>query len=415
MSVSSVARIGGTAAAAVALLAGLAGCGPRDARAQDAPEGPPSVTVARPLERQIVDWDDYVGRFEASQRVEVRPRVSGYLRSVNFTDGQFVSRGQTLFTIDARPFEATLAQTVAEEARARATLTNANTELARSTRLVEAQAASREELESREAAVRQAQAGVAAAQAAVRARQLDVEFTRVTAPIAGRVSDRRIDVGNLVASGDSVLTTVVALNPIHFEFEGSEAVYLKYQRQNRAGTRPSSRVAPNPVDIRLQDEPNYRWRGRMDFVDNAMDRGSGTIRGRAVVANPDGFLTPGMFGHMRLLGSGAYSALLVPDSAVVTDQSRKVAYVVAADGGVQPRVVQLGPIVDGLRVVRSGLTAQDRIIINGLQRARPGTKVQARLGAIAPPPPGAAPQPAALITPPSSEATSAAASSGAGQ
>jgi RND family efflux transporter MFP subunit len=332
--------------------------------------------------RPIVDWDDYVGRFEASQSVEVRPRVSGYLRSVNFTDGQFVSRGQLLFTVDARPFEALLAQARAEEARARATLANAQTEVARSAELVEAQAASREELEARQAAVRQAQAGVVAAQAAVRARALDVEFTRVTAPISGRVSDRRIDAGNLVSNGESVLTTVVQLNPIHFEFQGSEAVYLKYQRQNRAGTRPSSRVSANPVEIRLQDEADYRWRGRMDFVDNTLDRGSGTIRGRAVVTNAEGFLTPGMFGHMRLLGSGAYPAMLVPDAAIVTDQSRKVAYVVGVDGAVQPRTVELGPIVDGLRVVRAGLDPQDRVIINGLQRARPGTKVAAREGRI---------------------------------
>jgi RND family efflux transporter MFP subunit len=406
--VNSFPVLAATVASLVSALAvGLSGCGPREAQAQGAPQGPPPVTVARPLVRQIVDWDDYVGRFEASQRVEVRPRVSGYLQSVNFTDGQFVGRGQTLFTIDPRPFEAALAQARAEEARARATLANASTELARSIRLVEAQAASREEQEARQAALRQAEAGLAAAQAAVRARALDVEFTRVTAPIGGRVSDARLDRGNFVAAGESLLTTVVQLNPIHFEFEGSEAVYLKYQRQNRAGTRPSSRVAPNPVEIRLQDEPEYRWRGRMDFVDNALDRGSGTIRGRAVVANGDGFLTPGMFGHMRLLGSGAYDALLVPDSAVTTDQSRKLAFVVAQDGTVQPRVVQLGPIVDGLRIVRGGLTAQDRIIINGLQRARPGVKVQAVDGRITPPAPGASPRPAEVLTPPAASATAA--------
>ena len=201
------------------------------------------------------------------------------------------------------------------------------------------------------------------------------------------------------------MTTVVMLDPIHFVFTGSEALYLKYQRANQAGTRPSSRVAPNPVDIRLSDESDFRWHGTMDFVDNVVDRGSGTIRGRAVVHNPDGFLTPGLFGRMRLIGSGAYQGMLIPEDAVVTDQTRKVALVVAPDGAVVPRVLQLGPLVDGLRVVRSGLKPDDRIIIEGVQRARPGTKVTPKPGTIVPPAPGTGPVVPAVVEPPASSAS----------
>ncbi len=223
------------------------------------------------------------------------------------------------------------------------------------------------------------------------------------------MSDRRLDVGNYVTAGTTVLTTVVALDPIYFTFTGSEAVYLKYQRANRAGTRPSSRVAPNPVDIKLGDENEYRWHGRMNFVDNVLDQGSGTIRGRAEVRNPDGFLTPGMFGHMRLLGSGAYSGMLIPEESVVTDQTRKAVLVVGDGDKVEQRVVELGPIVDGLRVVRSGLKATDRVVIAGVQRGRPGTKVSIKQGKIVPPAPGTGPQVPTLTEPPATSATSAAA------
>jgi RND family efflux transporter MFP subunit len=221
------------------------------------------------------------------------------------------------------------------------------------------------------------------------------------------MSDRRLDVGNFVTAGQTVLTTVVKLDPIYFTFTGSEAVYLKYQRANRAGTRPSSRVAANPVDIRLGDEADYRWHGKMDFVDNAIDQGSGTIRGRAQVRNPDGFLTPGLFGHMRLLGSGAYDGMLIPEDAVVTDQTRKVALVVGPDNKVMQRVIDLGPLVDGLRVVRSGLKRTDRVVISGVQRGRPGTLVKVRVGRIVPPSPGTGPQVPAISTPPATSATAA--------
>ncbi len=391
------------------LLLTLAACGQNGGAPAGGPGagGPPPVTVATPLVKRIVDWDDYSGRFEAVSTAEVRPRVSGYIQSVNFRDGQFVRTGDLLFRIDPRQFKADYDQAKADEARFAAALVLAKQNEGRAEKLFAAQASSREEFDNARAAARQAAAALGAAKAATAVKALDLSFTRVTAPISGRVSDRRLSTGNYVTAGQTPLTTIVTLDPIHFIFEGSEAVYLKYQRANRAGTRPSSRISPNPVEIRLGDETAYRWKGKMDFVDNALDQGSGTIRGRAVVRNPDGFLTPGLFGHMRLLGSGAYDGLLIPESSVVTDQINKVVLVVGKDGKAAARPVQLGPIVDGLRIVRSGLQRTDRVIIEGVQRARPGTPVQARLGRIVPPAPGMSPAADApsIVTQPASDAT----------
>ncbi len=387
----------------LSMMLGLAACGDRQDGAPP-PPGPPTVTVAAPLMKPIVDWDDYVGRFEARQQVEVRPRVSGQVARLAFRDGQFVRSGDLLFVIDPRPFEAALAQAKAESQRARATADLARATFTRTEGLLAQNAVSREEFDTARATLGQADAALAAAEATVQARALDVGFTRVTAPIAGRMSDRRVDVGAFVTAGTTPMTTIVTLDPIHFVFTGSEAVYLKYQRANQAGTRPSSRVSPNPVEIRLSDESDFRWRGRMDFVDNVIE-GSGTIRGRAVVRNPDGFLTPGLFGRMRLIGSGAYRGMLIPEDAVVTDQTRKTALVVGPDNSVSARVVELGPMVDGLRIVRSGLKPDDRIIIEGVQRARPGTKVTPKPGTIVAPAPGTGPAVPALVEPAASSAT----------
>lgn len=389
----------------------LASCGSKQDGA--APGGPgggvPSVTVATPLIKPIVDWDDYVGRFEPIRSVDVRPRVSGYITKITFTDGQFAKAGDLLFVIDPRPFEAALGIARGDEARARAAADVAKTNFARAKTLLGLKAISQEEFDTSKATLGQADAALAAAAANSRAKALDLGFTRVTAPIAGRLSDRRLDIGNYVSSGDTVLTTIVSLDPIYFSFTGSEALYLKYQRANQAGTRPSSRVAPNPVDIRLADENEYRWKGRMDFVDNVIDQGSGTIRGRAVVRNPNGFLTPGMFGHMRLIGSGAYDGMLIPESSIVTNQTNRAALVVGSDDVVASRVLTLGPIVEGLRVVRGGLQPGDRVIINGVQRARPGSKVKPVLGKIVPPAPGTGPPLPTYNEPVAAAATSASA------
>ena len=364
-------------AASALMAAALYGCTSRS-EAQAPPA--PSVTVAVPLVQAVQDWDEFTGRFEATQSVEVRARVGGYISGVHFRDGDYVRRGQLLFSLDPRPAQAALASARAQLSQAQAQLTLAQSELERAETLLESQAVSQAEVDTRRGALQTAQAAIAAANANVRARQLDLEFTRVTAPISGRVSDRRVDAGNLVAGGSSaadVLTTVVSSAPIHFVFDGSEAVLLKYQRQARQGAAP--------IQVRLQDETTFTRAGTLDFTDNAVDTASGVIRLRAVIPNADGFLKPGMFGQARLAGAGTYEAMLVPDAAIAPAQARRIVYVVAADGSVAPRPVQLGPLVDGLRVVRSGLERTDRVIINGVQRIQaPGMKVQARNGQIRP-------------------------------
>ncbi|GAA0868102.1 efflux RND transporter periplasmic adaptor subunit [Brevundimonas basaltis] len=364
-------------AACAVMAAALYGCSSKS-EAQAPPA--PSVTVAVPLVQAVQDWDEFTGRFEATQSVEVRARVGGYITGVHFRDGDYVRRGQLLFSLDPRPAQAALASARAQLSQAQAQLTLAQSELERAETLLEAQAVSQAEVDTRRGALQTAQAAIAAANANVRARQLDLEFTRVTAPISGRVSDRRVDAGNLVAGGSSaadVLTTVVSSAPIHFVFDASEAVLLKYQRQARRSAAP--------IQVRLQDETTFTRSGTLDFTDNAVDTASGVVRLRAVIANADGFLKPGMFGQARLAGAGVYDAMLVPDAAIATDQARRIVYVVAGDGSVMPKPVQLGPLVDGLRVVRSGLEPTDRVIINGVQRIQqPGMKVQPRNGQIRP-------------------------------
>ena len=383
----------------LALVAGGVGLASREAPPIAVPP-PPTVTVAAPLVRQISEWDEYIGRFEASRTVEVRPRVSGAVTAVLFTDGDFVRQGQLLFTIDARPFAAALAEARAGIETAASELALARADLGRATRLLEVDAVSRSDVDRLRARVRSGEAALSAAQARVRSRALDVEFAQVRAPISGRASDRKVDAGNLVSAGEgaagSLLTTINAVDPIYFSFEGSEALFLKMKRAGASG------AAASPVEVRLQDETGYRWRGRLDFTDNGLDPRSGTIRGRAVIRNSGAFLTPGMFGNMRLSAGGTRAALLVPDAAIQTDQARKLVPVLAADGTITLKPVQLGPVVDGLRVVRSGLTTADRVVIEGAQLAMPGTKVGVRRGRIAPVP---APQQAPVSAPTSGEVT----------
>jgi len=366
------------AAVSVMMTGALYGCS-RGAEGQ-APGAPP-VTVATPLRQQVVDWDEFTGRFEAVETVDVRARVGGYIQAVHFRDGQTVQRGQLLFTLDPRPAQAALAQARAQVAQAQSQMSLAQANLARSESLLASQAVSQAEYDSNKAAVEAAEANLAAANAATRTAQLNLEYTRVTAPVSGRVSDRRVDPGNVVAGGSSagdVLTTIVSGGPIHFVFDGSEAVALKYMREG--GSNQGA-----PVRIRLQDEAQFSHTGRLDFSDNRIDTGSGVIRLRAVVPNADGFLRPGMFGRAQVAGADAYDALLVPDTAISTDQARRTVYVVAQDGSVTPKAVQLGPVVQGLRVIKSGLAPTDRIIIAGLQRAaQPGAKVTAQNGRIQP-------------------------------
>ena len=366
------------AAVSVMMTGALYGC---SQGAEGQAPGAPPVTVATPLRQQVVDWDEFTGRFEAVEAVDVRARVGGYIQAVHFRDGQMVQRGQLLFTLDPRPAQAALAQARAQVAQAQSQLSLARANLARSESLLASQAVSQAEYDSNKAAVEAAEANLAAANAATRTAQLNLDYTRVTAPVSGRVSDRRVDPGNVVAGGSSagdVLTTIVSGGPIHFVFDGSEAVALKYMREG--GSNQGA-----PVRIRLQDEAQFSHTGRLDFSDNRIDTGSGVIRLRAVVPNADGFLRPGMFGRAQVAGAEAYDALLVPDTAISTDQARRTVYVVAQDGSVTPKAVQLGPVVQGLRVIKSGLAPTDRVIIAGLQRAaQPGAKVTPQNGRIQP-------------------------------
>lgn len=366
---------------------------------------PPSVTVAAPLVRDVMEWDDHVGRFEPSKSVQVRPRVSGAVTAVHFTDGAIVQKGQRLFTIDPRPFNAALAEARAGAAQARSDVALAEADLERANRLRADDAVSQSDLDRLAARVRAARAALAAADARVGARALDVQFTEVRAPITGRISDRRVDAGNIVstadAGGGTLLTTINALDPIYFTFDSSEALFLKAQRARQASN------GAQQVEIRLQDEAGYTWKGHVDFTDNGISAHSGTIRARAVVANPDYFLTPGMFGNMRLTDGSPSQALLIPDAAVRTDQARKIVYVVGKDGTVAAREVSPGPRIGSLRSIRAGLSADDKVVIQGLQMVQPGAKVTARVAAIDPP--GATRKPALPVKEPAaSQATIAA-------
>lgn len=362
----------------------LAGCGKTG---EQGAQPSPQVSVATPLQDTVVDWSDFVGRFEAPATVDVRARTGGFLQAVHFRDGQFVRKGQLLFTLDPRQAQAALASAQAQAAQARG-------ELGRAEALVATQAISRELYESRKA-------NALVADANVRARQLDVEFTRVVAPISGTVSDRRVDPGNVIAGGSSagdVLTTIVSTSPIYFTFDASEAQLLQSQR---AGARGGA-----VLQVRLQDESEYRWNGKVDFSDNAIDGTSGTVRMRAVVPNPNNFLKPGMFGHARLEGAAPYQALLLPDTAISSDAARKVVYVANADGSVAVKPVILGPLSGGLRVVRSGIAATDKVIVNGIQRVQqPGVKVQTKTVTITRPKSAPVGQAPAANLPPASIAT----------
>lgn len=345
-----------------------------------APSAPP-VTVATPLARPVAEWMEHTARVEASARVEVRPRVSGEVVAVHFRDGALVQAGDRLFTIDPRPFRIAVESAAAALAQAAARQTLADQQVARVTPLVRNRVSSEAELDTRVSAQQEARAAVAAAQAALRQAQLELEFTEIRAPRAGRISDRRVDAGNLVQSGTTLMTTLVALDPIYVTFDASEAEYLRYARLAGASTATGAHV-----QLRLLDEAEFTREGTVDFMDSAFDARSGTIRARAVVANADLFLTPGSLARLRV-STGEKDALLVPDTAVMADQSGRVVLTVAADGTVAPRPVQLGPLVEGMRVIRTGLGAEDRVIIAGLHRARPGARVTPQEAPLAQAPP----------------------------
>ena len=351
----------------------------------------PAVDVAAPVVQTVREWDQYTGRFEAVEQIELRARVSGYLNSVHFKDGQLVEKGDLLFVIDPRPLEASLAAVKAGLTSAQAELKLAQTDLKRGEELLRRRVTAVAEVDKRRSQRDVAAAAVLVARANLRPAELNLGFTNIRAPIDGRMSDRRVDVGNLISGGTegaTLLTTIVSQDPIHFVFDVSEQAYLKYARLSASGDRRASRETANPVYIRLTDEIGWPHRGFMNFVDNVLGQETGTVRGRAVLENTDRFLQSGMFGEIRLLGSSDYRAVLVPDSAILFDQATRIVMVVGADNKVAIRIVEAGPIIDGLRVVRKGLTGDDKVIVKGLQRVRVGMEVMPNVVKITPKPDG---------------------------
>jgi len=367
----------GPRALTVLLAVTLSGCG--DKPPQQAASAPPPVTVAQPTRRTITDWDEFTGRFEAVEEVQVRARVGGFVTNVEFRDGAFVNTGDLLYIIDSRPFEAVAEQADGQLSDARAKAELAKRELDRALALNQTQAVSDSIVDQRRQTLQAAKAAEMQAEGALKAAQLNIEFTHVVAPIGGRVSRHLVSVGNLVQGSDSggatLLTSIVSLDPIYIYFDMDEATYLKYNRLYFEGKRPSSRENPNPVQVTLTGETRPSHDGKVDFLDNRLDLSTGTLRGRAVIPNKDFSILPGQFGRVRLIASAPYEALLLPDTAIATDQSRKIVFVVKDDDTVEAKPVLLGPLDDGLRVIRDGLKPEDRVIVDGIQRARVGAKV----------------------------------------
>lgn len=358
-----------------------------------APPAPP-VTVANPVYKKIVEWDEYPGQFKAVDAIDVRARVSGYLEQIHFTDGQVVKQGDLLFTIEKRPFEIALDSAQAQLAEANAQLSLANRNLKRYEKMREGNIVGESDYDDRVEAVSAGKAAVAVAQAQVRQAELDLGYTDIRAPVTGRISRHEVSAGNLITGGYTgdvtLLTTIVSLDPIYFDFDVSEANYLAYQRAAERGVMPAMRDNKIGVFAKLPDEDQWTHKGSLEFLDNQVNETSGTIRARATFANSNGAFTPGQFAHIRVPGSEPYEAILLPETAIVTDQSQKIALVVAEDGTVGVKILRVGPNYNGMRIIREGLAPNDKVVINGLLRARPGSKVAAQMGTIE-----AAPQEAA--------------------
>jgi RND family efflux transporter MFP subunit len=336
---------------------------------------PPQVTVAQVLSKPVTEFDEFTGRFEAIDRVEVRPRVSGYISSVNFTEGSEVKKGDVLFVIDQRPYAADLKHAQAQLAQTKSALTLAKSEKARAVNLLSQRAISQEEYDTRASGDEQAEANMQLAEANLETAELNMTYTKVTAPISGRISRANVTLGNLVTNGQTLLTTLVSIDPIYVRFDGDEQAYLRYVKEAKDRAAAGSKEAASPVLVGLANEQGFPHSGVMVFLDNEVDPATGTIRTRAKLDNHDRAFTPGLFARVRLLGDKKYDALLINDSAVGTDQTVKYVLVVGADNKVEYRPVKLGPVIDGLRVVREGLKEHDTIVVNGLQRVRPGSPV----------------------------------------
>ncbi len=355
----------------------LGGCGGAGGGAQSAPP-PPQVSVATVIQRKVKDWDEFTGRLQAVETVEIRPRVSGYIDKVAFSEGSQVKRGTLLFVIDPRPYQAEYDRSAADVKRFKTALDLGRIELTRVQRLKDSGAVSEEELDERKSTVAQAEANVAGAEAALESASLNLNFTKVTSPIDGRVSRAEVTRGNLVtggSNGGTLLSSVVSMDPIYLYFDADEQSYLRYMQMARSGERPSSRDAGNPVQVGLANEEGFPHAGTVDFIDNQLNPQTGTIRARAVLQNKDGQFTPGLFARVQLLGSGEYTAILIDDRAVNTDQSQKYVLLLGANNQIEYRKVNLGRVIDGLRVVKEGLKPGDVIVVNGAQRVHPGVTV----------------------------------------
>jgi RND family efflux transporter MFP subunit len=358
---------------------------PGAAHAQGGPNAPPPpVTVAKPVVKEIMEWDEFIGRFDAVDQVDIRARVSGYIDKIHFRDGSMVKAGDPLFTIDQRPYRLAAEQAETAVISAQSRLEFASNDLERAESLRKTGNITEQLLDQRRQNYQTARAEVDRSRSAVQQARLDLEFTEIKAPIAGRMSRRLVSMGNLVNANQTVLTNIVSLDPIHFYFDVDERSYLAYSRMAAGGTRPSSRNTPNEVFVATTDEREPRRPGRMDFVDNRLDAGSGTMRGRAVFDNKDMALTPGLFGRIRIMGSGTYRGVLVPDEAIGSDQDRRVVFVVGPDNTVVMKPVRPGPRIDGYRVIRDGLTGEETVVINGLMRVRAGAKVTPQATTLAP-------------------------------
>jgi RND family efflux transporter MFP subunit len=354
----------------------LSGCDQKPVA--QAAAAPPPVTVAEPTKRTVTDWDEFTGRFDAVEEVQVRARVGGFVTGVEFRDGAIVNAGDLLYLIDARPFEAVAAQADGQLSDARAKAELGKRELDRALTLQQSQNVADSTVDQRRQALQAAKAAQMVAEGLLKAAQLNIEFTHVLAPISGRVSRHLVSVGNLVQGsegGSTLLTSIVSLDPIYIYFDMDEATYLKYNQLWFEGKRPSSRDHANPVQVMLSGETKPSHDGKVDFLDNRLDASTGTLRARAVIPNKDLSILPGQFGRVRLIASAPYEALLVPDNAIATDQARKIVFVVKDDNTVEAKPVVLGPLDQGLRVVREGLSANDHVVVDGLQRVRVGAKV----------------------------------------
>ena len=382
-----LARRLGMLSCAAALAMPLAGCDQGQPQASQQKIGPPAptVTVSKPAQRQIIEWDEYTGRFDAVQMVEMRARVSGYLNEVRFKDGQQVKQGDILFTIDPRPFERALEQARAELFAAKTKVDNANLDVARGQPLIERKIISDKTFDDRMSLLRDAQAAVKVSEAKVNSAELDLSFATIAAPISGSISRTLVTAGNWISAGSvagtTLLTTIVSQDPIYVYFDVNENNYIKYRRLAERGVAGAGIGAL--VEVALADERGFPHKGQLDFLDNRIDQGTGTLRARAVLSNKAGLFSPGLFARVRVTGSPSYAGLLVPDEAIGTDQTNKYVFVVGEDGIVARRNVRLGPLVEGLRVVREGVGADDWVITKGLQRARPGLKVEPKRAALA--------------------------------